>query len=76
MKVNDKILDSGKLWAMPGGANEVVSWLQKNLNRHGFSLQTGNLVLTGTPLRLHHARPGDRISVIVDDHELVVCLIE
>lgn len=76
VKVNERIVDSGKLWAMAGGANEVVSWLHKQLRRHGVSLESSNLILTGTSLGLHPVQPGDRVSVFVDDHELVVCLIE
>lgn len=76
VKVNERIVDSGKLWAMAGGANEVVSWLHKNLSRHGVSLEPGNLILTGTSLGLHPVQAGDRVCVLIDNHEVVVCLIE
>ena len=75
VKVNGKIIDSGNLWAMEGGAKEAVTWLQQNLSKHGFSLKPGDLVLTGTPLSLHHTRSGDHIGVFVDNYELVTCKI-
>jgi 2-keto-4-pentenoate hydratase len=73
--VNGFGIDSGELWAMPGGAVEAVRWLQEDLNRHGTRLVPGDLVLTGTPLGLHAVRPGDRVTVLVDGREMVGCQI-
>ena len=73
--VNGSAIDSGELWAMEGGAVEAVCWLREDLGRHGVSLAPGDLVLTGTPLGLHPVQPGDRVSVSVDDREMVTCLI-
>jgi 2-keto-4-pentenoate hydratase len=73
--VNGSAIDSGELWAMPGGAVEAVRWLEENLKRHGTLLVSGDLVLTGTPLGLHAVRPGDRVAVSVDGRELVGCQI-
>ena len=75
VKINDKIIDSGDLWAMSGGAEEAVIWLQKKLNHHGFSLEPGNIVLTGTPLSLHNIKLGDTISILIDNVEFVTCSI-
>ena len=75
VKINEKIIDSGNLWAMPGGAKEAVDWLQKKLIHHGFSLKPGNLVLTGTPLNLHSVKPGDQIGIFIDNVELVSCKV-
>ena len=30
LKINNKIVDKGNLWAMPGGASESIYWLKKN----------------------------------------------
>jgi 2-keto-4-pentenoate hydratase len=74
--VNGSAIDSGELWAMPGGAVDAVRWLEENLKRHGSTLLVpGDLVLTGTPLGLHAVRPGDRVAVSVDGRELVGCQI-
>jgi 2-keto-4-pentenoate hydratase len=73
--VNESAIDSGKLWAMAGGAIEAVRWLREDLARHGASLAPGDLVLTGTPLGLHAVTSGDRVSVSVDGRELVKCRI-
>ena len=73
VKVNDKIIDSGKLWAMQGGAEESVNWLHQILNRHGISLKPGNIILTGTSLSLYQVKCGDNIRVFVDKDELVSC---
>ena len=76
LKVNDKIVEFGNPWAMKGGANESVKWLQKNLNLHGLSIKQSNIILTGTSLSLYHVNVGDFISVFVDKDELVNCKIE
>ena len=76
LKVNDKIVEFGNLWAMKGGAIESVKWLQENLTLHGLSIKQNNIVLTGTSLSLYHVNVGDFISVFVDKDELVNCKIE
>ena len=73
--VNGIEIDSGELWAMPGGAAEAVRWLREDLGQQGVSLAPGDLVLTGTPLGLHAVLPGDRVAVSVDGRELVACQI-
>jgi 2-keto-4-pentenoate hydratase len=73
--VNEKAIDQGALWAMPGGPVEAVSWLRQNLQRHGLSLLPGELVLTGTPLGLHSVGPGSEVSVQIDGRRLVTCRI-
>jgi 2-keto-4-pentenoate hydratase/2-oxohepta-3-ene-1,7-dioic acid hydratase in catechol pathway len=69
--LNGNVIESGELWAMAGGAAEVVRWLCADLGRHGVLLAPGDLVLTGTPLGLRPVRPGDRVAVSVDGCELV-----
>ena len=59
----------------PGGASDSVEWLKDKLNRYGRELQPGNLVLTGTSLGLHPVKPGDRVSVTVNDREYVRCRV-
>ena len=73
--VNGNEIESGELWAMPGGAVDAVRWLREDIGRHGMSLAPGDLVLTGTPLGLHAVQPGDRVAVSVEGRELVVCQI-
>jgi 2-keto-4-pentenoate hydratase len=75
VKVKQKAIESGKLWAMDGGAAQAVEWLSTDLELHGLSLSPGDLVLTGTPLGLHPVSPGDRVTVSVDGRDLVTCLI-
>jgi 2-keto-4-pentenoate hydratase len=75
ISLNGAVIDSGELWAMPGGAREAVDWLRGDLDRHGMSLAPGDLVLTGTPLGLHPVAPGDRVAVSVDGHEFVDCRV-
>lgn len=73
--VNGDEIDSSELWAVPGGAVEAIRWLRRHLEQHGVSIAPGNLVLTGTPLGLHAVLPGDRVAVLVDGRERVVCHI-
>lgn len=73
VEVNGKPVDSGPLWAMPGGAEEAVRWLSGDLRRFGVSLMPGDIVLTGTPLRLHPVRPGDYVAILIDGTTSVLC---
>ena len=66
VKINDELVDAGPLWSMPGGPEEAVAWLKNHLSNHGLSLKRRHLILTGTPLGLHHVRPGDRITVFAE----------
>lgn len=73
--VNGDVIDSGDLWPMEGGAQASLDWLSAHLSGHGMKLEQGDLVLAGTPLGLHPVKPGDRISVILDDIERVACTV-
>lgn len=55
--------ESGPLWCMPGGPEEVVGWLRRNLTEYGLALNPGQIVLTGTVLGLHPVRAGSSIRV-------------
>lgn len=71
--INGATIDSGSLWAMPGGAQEAVEWLRGDLARFNEALKPGDLVLAGTPLGLYPVRAGDRVAVSVDDRVCVDC---
>ena len=75
VKINNKIVDQGNLWAMPGGPTDSIDWLKKKFIENQLSLRQGNLVLTGTPLSLHRVNVGDDIRILVDDYEFVSCKI-
>lgn len=71
--INGRTIDSGPLWAMPGGANEAVEWLRAELDRLGEALKPGDLVLAGTPLGLHPVQVGDHVAVSIDGRICVDC---
>jgi len=71
--INGATIDSGALWALPGGAKEAVEWLRGDLARFGAALKPGDLVLAGTPLGLHPVQPGDHVAVSVDGRVCVDC---
>jgi 2-keto-4-pentenoate hydratase len=73
--VNDITIDTGALWAMGGGAAEAIEWLRDDLGRFGASLKPGDLVLAGTPLGLNPVKPGDHVTVLVDDCKYLECRI-
>jgi 2-keto-4-pentenoate hydratase len=75
VQVNGLAIDTGGLWAMPGGAETAVDWLRENLARCDLALRPGDLVLTGTPLGLHPVTPGDHIVISIDGSRLVECRI-
>jgi 2-keto-4-pentenoate hydratase len=74
--INDKLIDAGPLWALPGGAPASADWLRGDLGRFGEVLKPGDIVLAGTPLNLHRVGAGDHVVVFVDDREYVRCGFE
>lgn len=75
ISINGAIIDTGALWALPGGPMELLDWLRSDLGRFGEALKPGDLVLAGTPLGLHPVGPGDHVEVSVDDELFVDCHI-
>ena len=75
VSINGTTIDTGALWAMPGGATEALDWLRSDLDRFGEALKPGDLVLAGTPLGLHPVKPGDHVVVSVDGAAYVDCHI-
>jgi 2-keto-4-pentenoate hydratase len=57
VSIDGATIDTGALWAMPGGATEALHWLRSDLDRFGEALKPGDLVLVGTPLGLHPVKP-------------------
>jgi 2-keto-4-pentenoate hydratase len=66
VSINNKLVDSGQLWSMRGGPEEILASLKSHLSHHQLAFQAGHLILTGTPLGLHYVSPGDRIRVVVE----------
>ncbi|HKW97582.1 MAG TPA: fumarylacetoacetate hydrolase family protein [Bryobacteraceae bacterium] len=48
---------------LPGGPIASVLWLAERLKAFGIGLRRGQIVLTGSPLPLFEASPGDRFEV-------------
>lgn len=71
--INGVTIDSGPLWAMPGGATQAVEWLRADLDRFGEALKPGDIVLAGTPLGLHPVQANDHVVVSVDSSACVDC---
>ena len=66
VSIDGATIDTGALWARPGGATEAIHWLWSDLDRFGEALKPGDLVLVGTPLGLHPVKPRDHVVVSVD----------
>jgi 2-keto-4-pentenoate hydratase len=75
LKINDTIVDQGKLWPQLGGPEISVSWLRKHLNDYNVSLNPGHIVLAGTELGLYPIKQGDRVDVLIDGKQAVNCKI-
>jgi len=73
--INDRLIASGELWPMYGGAYASLGWLRAHLAKKARSLLPEQIVLTGTPLVLYPVRAGDRIVVRVDGKVGVGCMI-
>jgi 2-keto-4-pentenoate hydratase len=73
ISINGVTVESGRLWAMAGGAREAVEWLRGDLRRFGEALKPGDIVLGGTPLGLHPVQAGDYVAVAIDGKDCVDC---
>ena len=66
VRINDRLVASGDLWPMSGGADSSLEWLRRHLAGTRAGLLPGHIVLTGTPLGLYPVRRGDQVAVFVD----------
>ena len=69
VRINGRLVASGDLWPMSGGADSSLEWLRRHLADTRTDLLPGQVVLTGTPLGLYPVRRGDQVAVFVD-HEI------
>ncbi len=72
---NGTILGTADGKALPEGPFGSLVRLAEHLAGFGLFLQSGQIVLTGSPLPLYPVAAGDRIEVRCDRSETVVCLI-
>ena len=73
--INGRLIDSADPWPSAGGAEVSLAWLRAHLGEHGLSLAPGDLVLTGTPLGLYLANPGDHVAVGLDGQVVTECRV-
>lgn len=73
--INDRLVGTGGLWPLPGGAGASVAWLRDHLRAHNLALTAGDLVLAGTPLGLYPVAPGDHVRVGLDGQAAAECKI-
>jgi 2-keto-4-pentenoate hydratase len=67
VRINGRLVASGELWPLSGGANSSLQWLQRQLADTRRALLPEQIILTGTPLGLYPVRRGDQVAVFVDD---------
>ena len=75
VRINDRLIASGELWPMSGGAMSSLQWLRRQLADTAADLSPGDIVLTGTPLGLYPVRGGDQVAVLVDDKVGALCSV-
>lgn len=75
VRINDRLIASGELWSMSGGARSSLQWLRRQLADTAADLSPGDTVLTGTPLGLYPVREGDQAAVLIDDKVGALCSI-
>ena len=75
VKIGTRVVESGDLWPMAGGAAASVDWLRQHLAEFGLALTPGQIVLSGTPLGLYPVAPGDDVIVFFDNEPAVRCSI-
>jgi 2-keto-4-pentenoate hydratase len=59
MHINDTVVGAGHGSDVMGHPFESLAWLANNLAARGKSMQAGDLVTTGTFVRLQYVQPGD-----------------
>jgi 2-keto-4-pentenoate hydratase len=75
VEIGSRVVESGDLWPMAGGAAASVDWLRQHLAEFGLALAPGQIVLSGTPLGLYPMVPGDSVIVFFDNEPAVRCSI-
>jgi 2-keto-4-pentenoate hydratase len=66
VRINSRLVASGELWPLSGGADSSLQWLQRHLADTRRDLLPQQIVLTGTPLGLYPVRRGDQVAVFVN----------
>jgi 2-keto-4-pentenoate hydratase len=73
VSLDGRLLGSGGLWPMPGGAEASVTWLRHHLAAHARELAAGDIVLTGTALDLYPVDRGGHVVGGIDGVAVVEC---
>ncbi|WNV74118.1 2-keto-4-pentenoate hydratase [Geodermatophilus sp. DSM 44513] len=66
VRIDGACVEEGPMDGVPGGPAGSLRWLSAHLAEHDLSLHPGQLVLTGTPLRLLRVRPGAHVEVTAE----------
>jgi 2-keto-4-pentenoate hydratase len=75
VRINGRLVGSGELWPMSGGAASSLQWLRRHLADTRCDLSSGHVVLTGTSLGLYPVRRGDQVGVFVGHEIGAMCSI-
>ncbi len=75
VRINDRLVESGDLWPLPGGPRASLDWMTQHLAAAGHRLRPGDILLAGTPLGLYPVAPGDQVAVYLDDTPAVRCRV-
>lgn len=72
---NGELLGAAKGRTLPGGSLASLIWLVHRLKEIGVTLSAGHIVLSGSPLPLYRAFPGDHIEIKCSCSSTVVLTI-
>lgn len=75
VRIDSVIRGEGPAWSHGDGPWLPIEWLRHHLSLHKQELAPGDLVLTGTPLRLYPVRSGETVTVEVDGRVAVECRV-
>src|SRR5699024_7643895 len=71
LKVNDKVVQTGKIIQMTFSLNTMIHYVAENIG-----LRKGDLILTGTPAGIGPLNYADKIQLIYDDEVISQCEIK
>lgn len=73
LQINESIFSTTQIWPIKDSPRGSLDWLRENLESYDLRIRNGDLILAGTTLGLYPVKPGDRITVFLNERAIVTC---
>ncbi|MDC0073497.1 fumarylacetoacetate hydrolase family protein [Alphaproteobacteria bacterium] len=64
--VNSEIVDKGNSKDVLGGPINSLVWLANELNKKGYYIKAGDIIMTGSPIKSFFIKKGDKVKSVID----------